>query len=244
MLTKSAARVEITDADKGEVDLVFSTKNAIDKDGDVTVDGAFTDGAPVAISAYGHQSWKGLLPVGKGHIRETSTEGVFSGKFFMDTAHGLDTFKVVKEMSAEDGPGQEWSYSLRDIVAEEGDFKGQRVRFLKKITVHEVSPVLVGAGVDTRTLAVKDGTTFSEHGMSVLADVAAFVTRASEVVALRASKGKQLGDESADVLRQIVAKALELDPLLATPTDIEDDDQEAAAREFLRYVALTQGVTT
>ena len=239
---KQLSRVEIKDADSGEIAAVFSTLNVIDKDGDVTLKGAFTDGAPVAISAFGHQSWKGALPVGKGRIREFDNEAVMEGKFFLDTAHGLDTFRTVKALSDDDGPGQEWSYSLRDIKAEQGEFEGKRVRFLKSIRVHEVSPVLVGAGVDTRTLAVKSGLTFSEHGESVLADLTAFVTRASEVVALRASKGKALGDESASVLRDLVEQAKALDPLLAAAPPTADSD--AMRREYLRFVALTQGVTT
>ena len=36
-------------------------------------------------------------------------------------------------------------------------------RVLKKLKVHEVSPVLLGAGVDTRTLAVRDPL---QHGVS------------------------------------------------------------------------------
>lgn len=237
---KSLTRVEIKDADAGEISAVFSTLGVVDKDGDVTVKGAFTDGAAVAISPYGHAVWKGNAPpVGKGRIREVGDEAVFEGRFFLDTQAGRDTFTVVKEMSGDDGPGQEWSYSLRDVKSEMGDFNGERVRFLKSIRVHEVSPVLVGAGVDTRTLAVKSGLTFSEHGKSVLADLAEFATRATEVVALRASKGKQLGDESADVIHQIVEQLKALDPLLAaSPTDDE------ALQEYLRFVALTTGVTT
>lgn len=316
--TKALSRVEIKDADRGEVAAVFSTLNVVDSDGDVTVKGAFDDGAACVISAYGHQSWKGKLPVGKGRIRETSTEGVFEGKFFLDTIDGADTFKVVKQLVEDDGPGQEWSYGLVDMVTERGEFEGQKVRFIKSVRIPEVSPVLLGAGVNTRTLEAKglkqpnseivdqlqavgadrfggdgmyvypvdydldegwvvfdvyssdgeadrlvrvdftrDGDTinlgsdetdvertvqyapkhrkFSEHGSSVLADLAAFVTRASEVVALRAGKGKGLGDESADLLRQIVEKARVLDPLLAAPP-IEDDD---AVREYLRFVELT-----
>lgn len=239
MDAKHLTRVEIKDADRGEVAAVFSTLDVIDKDGDVTLKGAFTDGAPVAISAYGHQSWKGVPPVGKGRIRELAKEAVFEGRFFLDTQAGRDTFTVVKEMSSDDGPGQEWSYSLRDVKAEMGDFEGRRVRFLKQITVHEVSPVLVGAGVDTRTLAAKSGMQFVEHGESVLADLDAFVSRAAEVMALRAEKGKQLGEESSDVLRRIVEKSLTLEGLLAEPPTHEDDPD--LLKEYLRFVALTQG---
>lgn len=152
---KSFARVEIKDAEKGEVSAVFATLDVIDSDGDVTVKGAFEDGASCVISAYGHQSWKGKLPVGKGRIRETKTEAIFDGRFFMDTIDGLDTFKVVKALTDDDGPGQEWSYGLVDMVTERGEFDGQKVRFIKSVRVPEVSPVLLGAGVNTRTLVAK-----------------------------------------------------------------------------------------
>lgn len=153
-MTKALSRVEIKDADKGEVAAVFSTFDVIDSDGDVTLKGAFTDGAPVAISAYGHQSWKGALPVGKGRIRETSTEAVMEGRFFMDTTHGADTFRTVKAMSEDDNL-QEWSYSLANVKSERGEVDGKRVRILHSIDVTEVSPVLKGAGINTRTLATK-----------------------------------------------------------------------------------------
>jgi hypothetical protein len=148
---KALGAIEIKSAAKGEVSAVFSTFNVIDKDGDVTEPGAFTDGQEVLISAYGHTSWAGALPVGKGTIRQTGDEAIFDGKFFMNTEAGRETFAVVKELA---GQG-EWSYGF-DIVEESfGKFEDRDVRFLKRLDVHEVSPVLVGAGVNTRTLATK-----------------------------------------------------------------------------------------
>lgn len=152
MDTKSL-RVEIKDADKGEVRAVFSTFNAIDSDNDVTLPGAFDDGAPVRISAYGHTSWNGALPVGKGVIRQTDEGAVLEGQFFMNTAHGRDTFATVKELS--EAGLQEWSYGFDITSSEPGEWDGKGVRLLKKVKVHEVSPVLLGAGVNTRTLSAK-----------------------------------------------------------------------------------------
>lgn len=151
MDSKRLSRVEVKDADRGEVSAVFSTFNVIDKDGDVTLPGAFADGAEVVISAYGHASWGGALPVGMGRIRTTATEAIMDGRFFLDTTAGRDTFKVVKQL----GPRQEWSYGFTIDEAEPGVFEGKDVRFLKRVTAHEVSPVLQGAGVNTRTLATK-----------------------------------------------------------------------------------------
>lgn len=151
MVHKPLSRFEIKSADKGEVSAVFATFNVLDKDGDVTLPGAFEDGAEVVISAYQHQTWGGALPVGKGLIRTTAKEARLEGQFFMDTTAGRDTFNVVKAM----GPRQEWSYGYDILDAELGTFEGKSAQFLKKLKSHEVSPVLVGAGVNTRTLAVK-----------------------------------------------------------------------------------------
>lgn len=148
-------RFEIKDATKGEVEAVFSTFGVIDHDGDVTMTGAFEDGAAVKISAYGHASWGGFaaaaLPVGRGTIRTSEKDARLLGQFFLATDAGREHFELIKAM----GELQEWSYGFDVIDAEMGEQDDQSVRFLKKLKVHEVSPVLVGAGIDTRTVAVK-----------------------------------------------------------------------------------------
>jgi hypothetical protein len=149
--TKALAGWQIKSAPEGRVEAVFSTFGVIDHDGDVLLPGAFTDGAPVRISAYGHESWKGALPVGKGLIRTTAREAILEGQLFLNTTAGRDTFEVIKQM----GDLQEWSYSLRGVEAEKGSWNGQPARIIRAVDVHEVSPVLMGASIDTRTLAVK-----------------------------------------------------------------------------------------
>lgn len=166
MQKKTLARVRVKDADQGLIEAVFASHlvdrneltsapaDAIDKDGDVTLKGAFTEGQAVVISAYGHGSWEGKLPVGKGVIREDGDLAVMEGRFFLETSHGADTFAVVKALSEDDL--QEWSYSLHDVTASRGQVAGKNVRILERIgLVKEVSPVLMGAGVETRTLAAK-----------------------------------------------------------------------------------------
>lgn len=156
---KQLSRVEIKSADRGEVSAVFSTFNVKDMDGDVTLPGAFEDGAAVVVSSYNHASWGGARPVGKGKIRTTKSEAILDSRFFLDTADGKETFTVVKAL-AESGLG-EWSYGYDVLEAESGTFGGEDVQFLKKLKVFEVSPVLRGAGVNTRTLAVKS---LLDHG--------------------------------------------------------------------------------
>lgn len=144
--------VEVKDSESGTVEAVFSTFNVRDHDGDVTLPGAFEDGAEVRISAYGHRSWMGALPVGKGRIRMEENRAVLEGQFFLDSESGKQTFVTVKNM----GGLQEWSYGYDVIESESGEFNGETVRFLKKLKVHEVSPVLVGAGIETETLRIKE----------------------------------------------------------------------------------------
>lgn len=150
---KSLTGVEIKDAEKGIVTAVFATLGVRDHDGDLTRDGAFTDGAKVAISAYGHKSWDGALPPGKGVIHVKGKKAVCEMQFFMNTQHGRDTFETVKQL-AEDGLG-EWSYGYDVEEHSYGKEKDQPVRYLDRLKVHEVSPVLLGAGIGTRTVTAK-----------------------------------------------------------------------------------------
>lgn len=234
MSLKTLRDFEIKSDDRGEVTAVFSTLNTKDSDGDVTLPGAFEPGAEVVISAYGHQSWSGVLPVGKGTIRETKAEAVLDGRFFLDTTAGRDTFTVVKEL----GEHGQWSYGYDPVKFSFGEHDGERVRFLEQLKVHEVSPVLLGAGVNTRTLSAKSaGLRFGEHIDAVMADVETLAARAADVVALRAEKGKSLSDDSQAALERLDAalKALRgvLDP------QVPDEVSGALRSEFLRFAQLT-----
>jgi hypothetical protein len=106
------------------------------------------------MSSYGHDAVFGDLPAGKGTLSIDGNDVVFEGKAFLSTTRGRDTFEVLKEM----GPDQEWSFGFRILGAEVPDDswkkKGAR-RMLTKLDAFEVSPVIRGAGVNTRTLAVK-----------------------------------------------------------------------------------------
>lgn len=230
MNTKTLRGVEVKDADKGEITAVFSTFNVKDHDGDVTLPGAFENGTPVKISAYGHNSWSqrgGLLPVGKGTVVTNSKEAILEGRFFLNTTHGRDTFEVVKEM----GELQEWSYSVEPIKAYHGDFKGEQVQFLERLKgPTEVSPVLAGAGIGTRTLAVKDSGTLNEQVSEAMAVVSGVIESAERVGALRAEKGKELSQVNAKSLDELVGHLERLKALLTTrepdPGFVEDIRRE------------------
>ncbi len=230
MKTKGLSSIEIKDADQGIVAAVFSTFGVIDSDGDVTRPGAFEDGASVRISAYGHASWAGALPVGKGTIRQTKKEAILDGQFFLDTTAGRDTFTVVKEL----GDLQEWSYGYDPVEFSYGEEGDQKVRFLDKLKVYEVSPVLLGAGVNTRTLVAKSRgeLRFSEEAGLVLAGLSDLLERAEDVVAHRREKGKGMGAESTALLEQIEGYLKRLGAVLHSP-----DHQAEAMKEYLRSVA-------
>jgi hypothetical protein len=117
----------------------------------VTEPGAFAGHGEVPISAYGHSSWNGTPPIGKGTIRETKNEAIVKAQFFMEQTLARDTFVAVKEL----GEMGEWSYGYDPTEFAFGEFNDREVRFLTAVKVHEVSPVLVGAGVGTRTLQAK-----------------------------------------------------------------------------------------
>jgi hypothetical protein len=235
VFTKSLKRVQIKDADQGIVEAVFSTFDVIDSDGDVTRKGAFTDGAAVVISAYGHQSWDGALPVGKGVINEVGNEAVLTGQFFVDTIHGLDTFNTVKHLS-EDGL-QEWSYSLENVEAERGTFAGKNVRFINAVSVKEVSPVLRGAGPLTRTLDIKSGGKFSEQADIALRDVKQLVEMAVERLTLRAPEGKSISEQT-DAYEQLLAALV---PLKSAIDDVTQAPIVDVSAEFARYLLLSSG---
>lgn len=251
---KALTGLKITDADKGLVEALFSTFDVVDHDGDVTEKGAFGD-QKVRISAYNHGSWHGALPVGKGIISETDGGAVLKGQFFLDTTAGRDTFEVVKEM----GDLQEWSYGYDVIEAEQGTKDGQDVQVLKKLKVHEVSPVLLGAGIDTRTLAVKglvgkDDTAalvkaLLEKDPDEVADAIAAgeikladqiilaaalgekaAERVAEVATKRADDNKGLGEDTREACARLVKASDPVRPLLHVEPDMNREALEAHAR--------------
>jgi phage head maturation protease len=111
--------------------------------------GAVPDGQKVRISSWGHR-WHDR-PVGKGVSHSDQEKAWVDGQFYLDTAAGKDTYQTVKNLA----DLQEWSYGFDVNNSEPGKFAGQDVRLLRSLTVHEVSPVMLGAGIGTQTTAIK-----------------------------------------------------------------------------------------
>jgi hypothetical protein len=327
------------DADEGSVVAKIATFGVIDRDGDVLAPGSVKAG-PVMMSAFQHTSWKGAPPIGTGETYIDGDALMFKGRFLTETTHGKDAWLTVKALA--DQELGEWSFSLKNVVSESTTVDGRKANLLKAFDIHEVSPVIVGASIDTKTVSVKadavepakkqlqsslarllsaagrdrwqtrystwvwledfdvdDGfvvygieeggatyTTrlvqvsfertdtsvtlgdeetevhetavylpkrdregarmkFSEHLASVLADVKALTTRASDVVALRAEKGKGMSPANVDLLKQVAAAVDDLVDTVDTPdttptppprgdetTPVVDEDQAAIAAEL------------
>ncbi|MPZ13974.1 MAG: hypothetical protein GEU73_06055 [Chloroflexi bacterium] len=139
----------LEDKERGSFAAAFSQLGVIDHDGDITVPGAFDEGARVFISAWGHQ-W-GQLTVGKGTIHQQGDWEVCTGQFNLNTVSGREHYESVRFNDDQ----QEWSFGFNILDAEPAEIEGRRVRVLKKLEVFEVSPVLAGAGIGTHTLAIK-----------------------------------------------------------------------------------------
>lgn len=180
------ATLNFKDMAEGEVIAAFSVFNEKDSDGDVVLPSFFTSGQDAPMAAWGHD-W-GSLPPGRGTILTTPTHAEFHGRFFVNTTHGRDTYLTVKEMAGL----QEWSFGFRILDAESGEMGGERVRFLKRGEVYEVSPVLVGANRNTQTLFVKSGQSFEAQIEAALAAVLDVAERTKSLADLRAKEGRAI----------------------------------------------------
>jgi len=141
---------------KGQVEAVFSVFNDIDSDGDVVLPHAIKSGFKSGdVPMVWSHKWD--MPIGKGSIKQDKSKATFVGEFFMDTESGKEAYNLVKNM----GDLQQWSFGFQVNDSEYGKHKKdgsedeQDVRYLKDLSVYEVSPVLVGANQDTFTMAIK-----------------------------------------------------------------------------------------
>ena len=259
MITKTRSPLQVKAVSKsGEVEALIATLNVIDKHGDVTLPGFFGEQPASIVTSH---DWN-EVQIGKGEIMEDGEEVIFRGRFNLGADDGRNTHaKILFDM--EDGAAKaliEWSYGYSILRGgwRFGEFEGEDVRFLTPITdenggilsagvdVHEVSPVLLGAGEGTGTLDVKtsrDGAPFAEQADAALAHVGALLERAEAIKALR--KGERLGAVSMDTLKTLGVSLGELTGALdALVLEVpgEPDEPKAASSphvELARFLSLT-----
>ena len=211
----------------GSFRATFATLGVVDKDLDVILPGAVPNGKSVPISAYGHSSWGGMfggaavLPVGKAAIGSDQQTAWVEGELFLDTVGGLDTYRTLKAL----GPLAEWSFGYRvtksSVAADDlAKYPGAE-QIILAAEVFEASPVLVGAGIGTRTDFVKSVSTLAERGEQLAAVTSEYLVHTRAAVSMRAKEGRVLSqanvdrvtsvadslDEAAVVLRQLVDEA-------------------------------------
>lgn len=233
--------IELKEEKPGSFTARIATLNVIDKDGDVTVPGAFPAGKTILISAYQHGSWMGALPVGKGVIREDGDEVLVDGEFNLNSDTGkehYETLRFAPEL-------QEWSYGFRVLEKEEDtEWEGNHVwRIIKKLDVFEASPVLRGAGMNTALLAIKsekdEGMTFNDHSDAVLAAVKEWGDRIKSLADLRRKDGRTLSDPS---LEKVAELRTAIDEVACELRQLEEIPEESdAGKGALESLQKTHG---
>ncbi len=215
----------------GQFRATFSFFNTIDKDNDVTLPGAFQKGQQVRIAAWGHD-WASL-PVGKGVINFDAEKAYVDGEFLLNTTAGRDTHETIKAM----GALQDWSYGFTIKRRHEGDFDGKTVRFLDELDVHEVSPVMIGAGIGTRTDFVKSGEDLEEPAVSLRREIEYLARLKSRAIA-RGKEGRTLSAANRERLKRHLETLVEIQGELETL--LRDTDPKSASNALIEFLRLQQ----
>jgi hypothetical protein len=135
----------------GEVLAIIATIGVVDSDGDVVTPSTFEDGWEVPVAYWGHTY--GQPPLGKARIEvnESAREVRARCRFFIETQAGNEAVQTIMLM----GEHGEWSWGFKVLESHAGKLNGKRCRFLDAIELLEVSPVIKGASVGTRTIDAK-----------------------------------------------------------------------------------------
>lgn len=227
------------DEDEGHIEAVFSTFGVVDRDGDLVEPGAIPDGQDVPM-VWAHD-WTRII--GRGITAVDSERAVFKGRLFLDTEAGREAYATIKSM----GDLMQYSWGFRVIDADFAERDENIIRVIKRAELFEVSPVLVGAGIDTGTVLVKHGQPFVDHAAAVQAAVADFVARSRSLADLRRKEGRVLSAANRERLSTIAGSltqaAQELNAILTeTEPKSADVDVNKLWTAFLANEARVNGV--
>jgi hypothetical protein len=201
-----------------------ATLDKIDHDQDVTKAGAFPEGLTVQVSSYNHSSARSMLaPIGVAKIRSDGEAVFIDGEFNLDLELGKQTYLSLL-FAKEHGVVTEWSYGFIATEFSFGMHDGIQVRFLEKLDVFEMSPVLKGAGLGTETLVLKSSQPYQEHVETVVAAVSQLVQRGKSLAEFRSKDGRTL---SKSALQQLKDLSEELEEIQGVIQDlVKDEDLE------------------
>lgn len=230
---------------------VIATLNVIDKDNDITMRGAFGEGQTVKmIPAH---DWS-HVPLGKATIHEVGEEVIAKFQLNLDIEAAREWHSALLFDLKEGDAIQEWSYGFTIIDSEQRtEGTDTRVRVLKSLKVHEISPVIVGAGDNTRTLSIKSekhGGTLAEHLSETIENVKQVAERCIEVKTLREEDGRNLSTARIEQLKELEWQLSEVNEVLAKLVepaeepgkDVKETDQDEARQLFSGFVMSSLNV--
>lgn len=155
--TKQTKPIEIKQLNEAGTGLArIATLSAVDSDGDTYAPGAFGGEKGQTVKVLAAHDHRGV-PLGKGRVFERGDEALAEFKLNLDTSTGSEWHSALKFDLDNPPATQEWSFGFRILDSAEEVREEEHVRVLKKLDVFEISPVVLGAGVNTRTLVAKDG---------------------------------------------------------------------------------------
>lgn len=238
---------------EGMVLACFATMNVIDKDGDITLPGFFGKQDVVMLPAHDWSS----VPLGKGTIYESGDQALAELKMNLDVQLARDWHSSLMFDMKNGKPLQEYSYGFTIVEggSSEGGTDGAGMKAYRTLRptpdgmpgckIHEVSPVLVGAGENTGTLSVKSGLTFVQEADGVIESLDSLLKRAKSLAELRAKDDRSLSAVSQDRLKSLCDKLLAAEQKLKALTKNDEDSQaiKAQARvELGRFMRNQSGL--
>lgn len=254
MARKDFSATQVKVADEGSVSAVIATLDVKDKDGDVTRKGFFGTQTTSIVLAH---DW-GPVMLGKGVITDQGDTGqaVFDGRFNMDDPMAAAVHSRLKFDMDNPPPIIEWSYGYRVNPGgeEKGDWNGEPVNFLKPLDdgspggkVFEVSPVMVGAGEGTGTLAVKS-LSLADRSATVLAGLGELLDDVGALHEKLASEGHDLTPTKRAVLAELESALAEARKTVSgvltfKPPHPGQTTVDQVIAEYARFTSLTLGGT-
>lgn len=222
MQIKSMTIKSMDEAGKGLAEL--ATLSAVDNDGDTYDRGAFSwkaGGHQWAMMMPAHDRRK--MPFGKARVYEDGDKAFAELNLNLNTTAGRDWHQALLFDLATGDPVQEWSYGYSIVDMDYRVSGNSRVRVLKRLDVDEVSPVLRGAGVGTRTLSIKGAKLRDEHLAGLITDLGAVASAVdADPAAVSASGLKQLREIKESIERVLAGDVGTGDPAKAPRTVATD----------------------
>lgn len=222
----------------GEIEVTWATLGVVDRDGDIVTPESVPVGKSVPIMQWGHRLAD--LPIGEAVLSVEGDRAVARGRLYLSTAAGRDHYELLRER----GKQQEWSFTYQVLASRDDIVDGKRVRVIERMDVLEVSPVLIGAGINTRTDQLKAGRPLRAHADGLRADLVDMVERAEALAALRAKEGRVLSRANRELLSDLLAAlheaASRLDELLKATEPAQPEEAGKAAGIVVPVAALSR----